>query len=148
MTEEERARARAYYAAHRERKAQIRKACYERHKEQRLAQAHAHYDAHKDQMRENARDYYQRHKEERKAYQKKRYAEVIKRREMKEALQNVREYRPPLEVRVGRWRELHPDLRIKAEPQRGRHRTVDLLAFGELLRKDREDRRARKEGGG
>lgn len=147
MTDLERAKAREYYAAHRERKAEIRKACYERHKEQRLAQAHAHYAEHKEEMRANAREYYQRHKEERKAYQKQRYANVIKRRDMKEVLKKVREYQPPLEVRCKRWRELHPDLRIKAEPPHGRHRTVDLIAFGELLRKDREDRRAQKEGG-
>ena len=147
MTDEQRAKARAYYAAHRERKAEIRKACYERHKEARLDQAHAHYAAHRDEKRAHAREYYAAHKEERKAYQKKRYAEVIKRRDMKAAVQKVREYRPPLEVRCKRWRELHPDLRIKAEPQRGRHRSVDLIAFGELLRQDREDRRARKEGG-
>lgn len=147
MTEEQRARARAYYAAHRERKAEIRKACYERHKEARLAQAHEHYAQHREEKRAHAREYYQQHKEERKSYQKKRYAEVIKKRDMKEALQKAREYRPPLEVRCKRWRELHPDLRLKAEPPRGRHRTVDLLAFGELLRQDREDRRAQKEGG-
>lgn len=147
MTEEERARARAYYAAHKERKAEIRKASYEKHKEKRLAWAHAHYAEHKEEKRAHAREYYQRHKEERKAYQKRRYTEVIKRRDMQEAIRKVREYRPPLEVRCKRWRELHPDLRLKAEPPRGRHRSVDLIAFGELLRQDREDRRARKEGG-
>lgn len=147
MTEEQRARARAYYAAHKERKAEIRKACYERHKEERLAKAHAHYEGHKEELRAHAREYYQNHKEERKAYQKKRYAEVLKRRDMEEAMQKVREYRPSLEVRCKRWRELHPDMRIGPPPQRGRHRSVDLIAFGELLRQDREDRRARKEGG-
>ena len=140
MTEEERARARAYYAANRERKAEIRKACYERHKEQRLAQAHAHYAEHKEEMRANAREYYQAHKEERKAYQRKRYADVIKKRDMKAVLVKMKERHPAPEPPRVRWT-------LKADLPRGRHRTVDLIAFGELLRQDREDRRARKEGG-
>lgn len=147
MTDEQRARARKYYAAHKERKAEIRKASYERHKEARLAQAHAYYAARKDKMRENARKYYQQHAEERKAYQKKRYAEVIKRRDMKAALQKVRSTSPAWRYGAKGGGSYTPDLRLKAEPPRGRHRTVDLLAFGELLRRDREDRRARKEGG-
>lgn len=140
MTDEQRARARAYYAAHRERKAEIRKACYERHKEKRLAQAHAHYAEHKEEMRANAREYYQRHKEERKAYQKKRYAEVLKKRDMKAVLVKLKERHPAPEPPRVRWT-------LDAAPPRGRHRTVDLIAFGEVLRRDRQERRAQKEGG-
>lgn len=144
MTDEQRARARAYYAAHKERKAEIRKACYERNKEKNLAYARAHYAEHKEEMREWAREYYQKHKEERKAYQKQRYADMVGSRGVpKKSLR----YKPRLDIRRRRWREMHPEWRIRGDLPHVPHNTLDLLAFGEMLRRDRQEKNAQKEGG-